>query len=160
MQVNAIIEVDEIDIKILTMLINDARTRLKDIAKECETTSVSVLNRIKRMKKHKLITGATLYPDVASLGLPIAATIGISFDGNLDEEILRLLEQQSFVVEPSSSVGEYDFCALVFARSIAELDKIACLIKEQFSAKTITINVWTGPPHNNFQSIDFQPKDR
>ncbi len=156
---NDTIQIDEIDIKILNMLIKDARTRLKDIAKECKTSSVSVLNRIKRMKKHKLITGATLYPDVSALGLPIAATIGISFDGNYDEGVLKLLEQQTFVVEPAPSVGEYDFCAFVFAKSIAEIDQIACLIKDHFSAKSITINVWSGPPHNNFLNVDLQPKE-
>jgi Lrp/AsnC family transcriptional regulator for asnA, asnC and gidA len=155
---SGIIEIDETDIKILNMLINDARTRLKDIAKECETSSVSVLNRIKRMRNLKLITGSTLYPNVGALGLPVVATIGVNFDGNFDQEIIKLIDEQSFVVEPSPSVGEYDLCALVFAKSIGELDKIAHAIRERFAARTVTINVWSGPPHLNFQNIDLKAK--
>ncbi len=153
-----IIKIDETDIKILNMLIHDARTRLKDIAKECKTSSVSVLNRIKRMKNLKLITGATLFPNVGALGFPIVATMGINFDGNLDQEIIRLIDEQMFVVEPSPSVGEYDLCALVFAKSLGDLDKIACTIRERYDAKKVTTNVWSGPPQMNYENIDLNPK--
>ncbi len=154
------VEIDETDVKILNMLINDARTRLKDIAKECGTSSVSVLNRIKRMRNLKLIIGATLYPQVGAIGMPIIATIGINIDGNYDQEIIRLIDEQSFLVEPSPSVGEYDLCALVFAKSIGDLDKIACTIRERFAARTVTINVWSGIPTMNFQNIDLRPKGK
>ncbi len=157
---SGIVEIDETDIKILNLLINDARTRLKDIAKECGTSSVSVLNRIKRMKNLKLIIGATLYPQVGAIGMPIIATIGINIDGNYDQEIIKLIDEQSFLVEPSPSIGEYDLCALVFAKSIGDLDKIAYTIRERFAARTVTINVWSGIPTMNFQNIDLQPKGK
>jgi DNA-binding Lrp family transcriptional regulator len=112
------------------------------------------------MKKLKLIIGATLFPNVAALELPIVATIGINFDGNLDQEIIKMIGEQSFVVEPSPSVGEYDLCALVFTRSISELDKIAYAIRERFAARTVAINVWSGPPYMNFQNIDLKPEER
>lgn len=145
------------DVKILGMLIKDARTRLKDIAKECGTSSVSVLNRIKRLKNLKVITGATLYPNINALGFPLVATIGINFDGDIDQEIINLIDQLSFLVEPSPSIGEYDICALVFARNLAELDKIAYTIRKHFAARKVTINVWTGPPQNCFENIDLRP---
>jgi Lrp/AsnC family transcriptional regulator for asnA, asnC and gidA len=151
------IELDETDIKILSMLINDARTRLKDIAKECKTSSVSILNRIKRLKKMGVITGSTIFPDASALGLPIIATIGINTDGNKDEEIIKAMKEQIHIVEPSSSVGEYDICGLVFAKSLSELDKKAYSIKERFAARKITINVWTGEPKMVYENIDLQP---
>ncbi len=152
-----ITKIDETDVKILTMLINDARTRLKDIAEECKTSSVSVLNRIKRLRNLKVITGSTIFPDVAAIGMPIVATIGINIDGNKDQEIIKAMEQQIHIVEPSSSVGEYDICGLVFAKNINELDKIAYSIKERFAARKITINVWSGTPKMVYQNIDLQP---
>lgn len=152
-----IIELDETDIKILNMLIRDARTRLKDIAKECKTSSVSVLNRIKRLKNHKVITGSTILPNVAAIGLPIVATIGINIDGNKDPEIIKTMEEHIHIVEPTSSVGEYDITGLVFAKNISELDKIAYSIKEKFNARKITINVWSGNPTMVYENIDLQP---
>ncbi|XHH08558.1 MAG: Lrp/AsnC family transcriptional regulator [Candidatus Bathyarchaeia archaeon] len=152
-----IIELDETDVKILTMLINDARTRLKDIAKECKTSSVSVLNRIKRLKKLGVITGSMILPNVTPIGLPIVATIGINVDGNKDNEIIRALEEQNHIVEPSSSTGEYDITGLVFAKSISELDRIAYSIKERFETRKITVNVWSGNPEMVYENVDLQP---
>jgi Lrp/AsnC family transcriptional regulator, regulator for asnA, asnC and gidA len=155
-----IVEIDETDVKILNMLIKDARTRLKDIAQECRTSSVSILNRIKRLKKLKVITGSMIFPNVAALGLPIVATIGINIDGNQEREIIKAIEGQTHLVEPSPSIGEYDLCALVFAKNIAELDRIAYSIKEKFAARKVTINVWSGAPKQCFENIDLQPLGR
>ncbi len=152
-----IIELDDTDVKILSMLIKDARTRLKDIAKECKTSSVSVLNRIKRLKNLKVITGSTIFPNVGAIGMPIVATIGINIDGNHDQEIIKAMEEQIHIVEPSSSVGEYDICGLVFAKNISELDKIAYSIKEKFAARKVTINVWSGAPEMIYENINLQP---
>jgi DNA-binding Lrp family transcriptional regulator len=152
-----ILELDETDIKILNILIIDARTRLKDIAKECESSAVSILNRIKRLKKIGLITGSTIFPNAQGIGLPIIATIGISIDGKNEHEIFKILEEQTFLVEPSQSVGEFDLCALVFVKSVSELDKIAFSLKEKFSAREVTINVWSGQPQLVFKNIDLQP---
>jgi DNA-binding Lrp family transcriptional regulator len=154
---NEIVEIDDMDVKILNMLIKDARSRLKDIAKECGTSSVSVLNRIKRLKNLKVITGSTIFPDVSRIGLPIVATIGINVDGNKEPEVLKALEEQAYLVEPAPSIGEYDLTALVFAKNISELDRIAYSIKEKYEARKVTINVWTGIPTQTYENVDLQP---
>lgn len=153
------IALDDTDVKILNILIQDARTRLKDIAEECGTSSVAVLNRIKRLKNLKVITGATLYPNISKLGLPIVATIGVNFDGNQDQEIIKLIDEQACLVEPSPSIGEYDLCALVFAKNLIELDKVGYSIRKHFAASKVTINVWSGLPKFSFDNIDLKPKE-
>lgn len=157
---NDTVDLDEMDLKILNMLIKDARTRLKDIAKECGTSSVSVLNRINRLKKLQVITGSTIYPNLKVLGLPIVAAIGVSFDGNQDQEIIKLISEQTHLVEPSPSIGEYDLTALVFATSISDLDKMAYSLRKHFSASKVTINVWCGPPQSTFENVDLRPGNR
>lgn len=154
-------KLDEIDLTILSMLVKDGRTRLKAIAKECGTSSVVVLNRIKRLEKLGVLTGtATLFIKLSSIGLHVSATIGIIFDGTPDEEVFELIGRQAFLVEPSIGVGEYDMCALVYAESIAKLDKIAQAIREHFNAREVIINVWSDPPRLNFQNIDFTPLEK
>ncbi len=154
------VDLDDMDLKILNMLIKDARTRLKDIAKECGTSSVSVLNRIKRLKKLKVITGATIYPNLRVLGLPIVAGLGINFDGSQDQEIIKLLSEQTQLVEPSRSIGEHDLSALVFAQNISELDKVAYSLRKHFNACKVTVNVWCGFPQNTFENVDLRPWTR
>ena len=147
------VKIDEIDAKILRLLIKDARTRLKDIAKECNISSVSVLNRIKRLKTLEVITGATLFPHVALINLPTIANIGINLDSNESNE-----GENINLVEPSASVGKYDLCALVFTENVSELDKAVYAIRKCVGVRKIDVNIYSGEPHFVFENINLQPK--
>ena len=153
----SIVEIDDKDAKILSMLIKDARARLKDIAKECCISPVSALNRIKRLKKLKVITGYTLFPNIEELGLPVVTTIGVIMDGNKKDEVIQVISKQTNLVEPSASIGKYDLCALVFAESIDELNKTAQIVKKNFNAREVALNIWSGPPFMVFENIDLHP---
>lgn len=153
----AAVAIDETDTKILNALIKDARARVKDIAKDCGISSVSVINRIKRLKTLGVITGATLFPNVATLGLPIVATIGVNLNGNQGAEIIKLIEQQTRLIEPATSVGKYDLTALVYAENITDLDKIAYALRKTFDVPKVDVNVWATMPRMLFENIDLKP---
>lgn len=148
------VEIDQIDDKILHILIEDARTSMKKIGKQCGISSVSVLNRINRLKKLGVITGATIFPSLSKLGFNIVATIGIETDTDSDE-ILEMLNHYTTLIEPASSVGEYDLCALVYAESLSSLNEKLEAIRRRFNIRKITVNVWSGIPHNNFENIQL-----
>ena len=154
------VKIDEIDEKILRSLIRDARTRLKDIAEECNVTSVSVLNRMKRLKKLGVITGATLYIRPDLLNLPIIAKIGINLDPNHANEskIVKCVDEQTNLVEPSASIGKYDLCALVFAENVSELDRVVYAVKRRFGMRKIIVNIFSNNPHFLFENINLQPE--
>ncbi len=152
-----IVEIDEIDNKILHTLIQDARARLKDIAEDCGISSVSVLNRIKRLKKLGVITGATLFPRLGAFEYQIVATIGIETDSN-EAEIIKFIDENTDLIEPSKSVGKYDLTAVVYAESIAKVAKVEYEIRKRFGVRKVTINVWSGRPHAMFENLDLQPK--
>jgi DNA-binding Lrp family transcriptional regulator len=154
---NQKVEIDKVDCKILRALIKDARTQLKTIAKECGISSVSALNRIRRLKTLGVINGATLFPDVAKLGLPIVATIGINLKEN-QADAIKLIEEHTNLTQISASIGKYDLIALVHAESIAELDKIAFSLKRLLGVINVEINVWTSLPLMVYENIDLQPK--
>jgi DNA-binding Lrp family transcriptional regulator len=151
-----IVDIDEVDSKILHILIQDARTSLKEIAKECGISSVSVLNRIKRLKKLGVITGATLFPSVNKLGFEIIATIGMEIDSNISE-ILAFFNTHTHLIEPSISIGEYDLCALVYAENIANLNEKTDAVRRRFGIRKVIVNVWSGIPHMDFENIDLNP---
>ncbi len=150
------IDIDEIDIKILSILIRDARARLKDIAKECGISSVSVLNRIKRLKSRGIVTGATLFPNMDALGFQIVATLGIETDSN-EEEIIKFIDKHTRLIEPSTSIGRYDLTALVHAENIAALDRVVLEIRRRFGVRKVTVNVWAGRPYFTYENIELQP---
>jgi len=152
------IKIDDIDAKILQALIKDARAELKDIAKDCGVSCVAISNRIKRLKKTGVITGAVMFPNLSKLGGAIMATIGINVESGKEEKIQRIIREQLYLIEPSVSLGCYDLFALVTARNINELQKTVQVIKKHSVVKRITINIWVPPPHTNFENIDLQPK--
>ncbi len=153
------VEIDEKDAKILRILIKDARARLKDIAKECGISSVSALNRIKRLKKLGIITGSMLFPNVAELGLPFVTTIGVTIDGNQKDEVIKMISQQTNLVEPSASIGKYDLTALVFAENIGDLNRTAQMVKKNFGAREVALNIWSGLPSMVFDNINLRPTE-
>jgi Lrp/AsnC family transcriptional regulator, regulator for asnA, asnC and gidA len=150
------VNIDETDTKILHVLIQDARTSLKDIAKECGISSVSVLNRIKRLKKLGVITGATLFPAINILGFQIIATIGMETDVNTDE-IVKFFKEHTYLIEPSTAIGEYDLCALVYAENFANLNEKTDAVKRRFGIRKVIVNVWSNIPHMTFENIDLKP---
>jgi DNA-binding Lrp family transcriptional regulator len=153
------VKIDNIDVKILQALIKDARSELKDIAKDCGVSCVAISNRIKRLKKTGVITGAVMFPNLSKLGGAIIATIGINVESGEEEEIQEIIQEQLYLIEPSVSIGCYDLFALVTARNINELQKTVQMIKKHDVVKRITVNIWVPPPHNNFENIDLQPEN-
>ncbi len=154
---SATVKIDEIDIKILSLLIKDARTRLKDIAKDCGISSVSALNRIKNLKTLGVITGTVIWPRLDLLGVPIAATVGIDVDSN-EDKVIKLISEQMILMEPSASLGKYDLLVPVIAENVTELDKIAYEARKCPGVRKVTINVWSGKPHLIFENVNLQPK--
>jgi Lrp/AsnC family transcriptional regulator for asnA, asnC and gidA len=148
------VEIDEVDDKILHILIQDARTSMKKISKQCGISSVSVLNRINRLKKLGVITGATIFPSLSKLGYNVVATIGVETDADSDE-ILEMLNRYTTLIESATSVGEYDLSALVYAESLSSLTEKLEAIRRLFNIRKITVNVWSGIPHSNFENIQL-----
>lgn len=151
-----IISIDGTDDKILHILIKDARTSLKEMAKECGISSVAVLNRIKRLKKLGVITGATLFAPIGIMGFQIVATIGMETDANT-EEIVKFLCEHTHLIEPSNSIGEYDLCAVVYAENISSLNECIEMAKRRFGIRKVIVNVWSGFPYLNFENIQLNP---
>jgi Lrp/AsnC family transcriptional regulator for asnA, asnC and gidA len=151
-----VVEIDEIDRKILFTLIQDSRTSLKNIAKTCGISSVSVLNRIKQLKDFGVITGATLFISIDKIGFHVVATIGMETDSNPDE-IAEFFREHTYLIEPSTMFGEFDFCAVVYAEDITNLNQKINAVRKRFGIEKIVVNIWSGMPHMNFENIDLNP---
>ena len=156
---NCEVELDEIDVKILEMLIRDARTKLKVIAEDCGLSSNAIVKRIKHLKSIGVIVGTTLFPDVSKLGYTHVATIGINLDYAQENEIVKLIQEraQKNLVELSLSIGKYDICAFLFTKSMHELDNITQAIRKHPGVKRIAINIYVSEPHFSLENLDLQP---
>jgi DNA-binding Lrp family transcriptional regulator len=114
------------------------------------------MNRIKRLKKTGVITGATLFPVLLPLGFTIVATIGMETDSEVDE-ILKYLKDYMYLIEPSTGMGEYDFTAVVYAENMTTLNERVETIRRRFGVRRVIVNVWSGIPYPSYGNIDFTP---
>jgi Lrp/AsnC family transcriptional regulator for asnA, asnC and gidA len=155
------VDIDEIDNQIIHLLIKDARLSLKVIGKQCGISSVSVLNRIKRLKQLGVITGATLFASLDNFRLDIVASIGMETENDADvNEILRFFREHTCLIEPSVSIGEYDLYALIYAENFESLNDRVEMVRRLKGIRKVVVSVWSGLPLLNFEKVDLMPKKR
>lgn len=150
----SIFNIDKTDIKILQALIRDARSKRKDIANECGLSSTAIKNRINRMKKSGLIVKSVLKFNMACFEYHIPFLLGVNLDPDQEYDIIKFIKRQVKVAGINKTIGKYDLCLVVFAKSINELDELKHLIRKQNGVKNVELSIWSRN-HFNFDKIDF-----
>ncbi|HDQ06307.1 MAG TPA: Lrp/AsnC family transcriptional regulator [Candidatus Bathyarchaeota archaeon] len=150
----SIFNIDKTDVKILQALIRDARSKRKDIANECGLSSTAIKNRIDRMKKSGLIIKPVLTFNMAFFEYEIPLFIGVNLDPDREHDIIKFIKRQVIVAGINKTIGKYDLCLIVFAKSINELDELKYLIRKQKGVKNVELNIFS-KKHFNFDNIDF-----
>jgi Lrp/AsnC family transcriptional regulator for asnA, asnC and gidA len=150
----SVFNIDKTDVKILQALIKDARSKRKDIANECGLSSTAIKNRIDRMKKSGLIVKPVLGFNMAFFKYEIPLFIGVNLDPHREYDIIKFIKRQVKVGGINKTIGKYDLCLIVFAKSINELDELKHLIRKQKGVKNIELNIYS-KKHFNFDNIDL-----
>ena len=152
------IRIDKIDIKILRKLARDARTKLKDIAKDCNISSAAVNKRIKRLKAIGIITGSVQFADLRHFGFLYPAIIAIRVDFDQETRVLSLLKGRVNTVIINRGVGEDNLIVIVVAQNLQEIDRLKQIIKKQAGVRRIDVsNVSRIQPYITFDNIELQP---
>lgn len=149
-----ICEIDKRDAKILQALLNDARSKLRDIANECDLSAVTTKNRIEKMKKVGLIVEPVLLFNMAFFEYIIPFTIGVDLEPNRENDFINFSKHQVHVAGIDKTVGKYDLCIFAFAKNIEHLDRVKHLFRKQKGVKEIEFFLWSNY-HFFFNNIDF-----
>lgn len=119
------IQLDELDLQILSILIKDCRTPYLEIARICHVSGGTIHVRMKKMEDMKLIKGSRIVLDLSMLGYDVCCFVGIYVDktssfNSVYEEMRKIKE----VVELHITTGDYSMFAKVTARNMSELQTI------------------------------------
>ncbi len=115
---------DEIDRRIVEILVEDARVSLKELAQRVGLSSPSASERLKRLEERGVIRAFTIEVDPAALGYTLQAIVRIRpLPGKL-HVVQDLIQQISQFSECDKVTGDDCFIARLHIRSIDELDKI------------------------------------
>jgi len=151
------VEIDEVDIKILRMLIKDARTQLNDIAKDCDLSVNAIHKRVKHLKAAGVITGTIVFINPEPFGLEQIATVGINLEPNQEVEVANLIRKFAYLIHIDRSLGKYDICAFVVATNMNQIELLKATIRNHIGIKRIVVNFWS-KTFFNFGNIALKPK--
>lgn len=114
--------IDDIDKKIINILLFDADTTNREIALRCRIALGTVNNRIKRLKKSGVIKKKTIIVDYEKLGYAIEVLVDIKIQKGGFYDLARKLAADPNVFRVIDMTGEYDAELLARFHTRGQLD--------------------------------------
>lgn len=122
---NKILEIDNTDLKILSLLMEDAGLPYTEIGKRVFVSGGTVHVRMKKMEQMGIVKGSQLLIDPAKLGWDISAFLGVYLDkSSLYEEVAADLEKIPEVVNIHYTTGIYSIFAKIVCRDTGHLREV------------------------------------
>ncbi|MCH5326591.1 MAG: Lrp/AsnC ligand binding domain-containing protein [Duncaniella sp.] len=110
-------KIDNLDRKILEIVMRNARIPSKDVAQECGVSRAAIHQRIQRMVDLNVITGSGYNVDPKILGYRTCTFIGVNLErGAMYREVVPELEKIPEIVECHFTTGPYTMLIKLFAR--------------------------------------------
>lgn len=101
-------QIDQIDQKILSFLVKNARMPFLEIARECNVSGAAIHQRVKRLEANGVITGSRLLVKPQALGLNVCAFVSVSLsEANKYPEVIEAFKNISEIVECHFVTGKY-----------------------------------------------------
>ena len=117
-------KIDELDLKILSELSNDASISVPKLSEKININSSVVYSRIKRLLKQKLIQRYTIDVNDKELGYSVKSVTGINMDSKRRDAIIDNLFEIDGVREISEVTGRFDILVTMHAKNLAEMHRL------------------------------------
>lgn len=118
-------QLDELDEKILKMIINNARIPFLEVARACNVSGAAIHQRIQKLTNLGVLKGSEYIVDHHKVGYETAAYMGLFLkdpeDFNL---VVKKLKEIPEIVECHYTTGQYDLFIKLFAKNNQHLLKI------------------------------------
>ena len=107
--------IDQIDQKILSFLVKNARMPFLEIARECGVSGAAIHQRVKRLEANGVITGSRLLVKPQALGLNVCAYVSVCLtESNKYPEVIESFKKISEIVECHFVTGKYALLLKVY----------------------------------------------
>ena len=125
------LKLDDIDHKILDMLIENTRTPFTDIAKELVISAGTVHVRVKKMEQMGLIKGSSLILDYDKLGYTFIAYVGLYVNNSSQIKfIIERIKQIPNVTVAHITTGKFNVFCKIRAKSTTHAKNIIFKLDE------------------------------
>ncbi|MFE5429189.1 Lrp/AsnC family transcriptional regulator [Peribacillus simplex] len=125
-----IIMIDNVDLKIMALLKENARMQWKDIGQEVHMTGQAVGNRIRRLEDMGVIEQYTIMTNKAKLGQPVTAFITVFVESPNHMAFQKFFKMEEAISEVHRISGDGCFLLIAHFASNEELDTLLVSILE------------------------------
>lgn len=116
---------DVIDLTILQILQENARSSFKEIAERLGVSRVTIYERVRKLMDNDIIEGFHVRVNAHRIGYPVTAIVGlITTQGSEAYRTIEELQQLSEVEQIHVVTGRYDYLVTVRARDNEDLQLI------------------------------------
>ena len=139
------VQVDKIDEKLLNLLMDNSRTKLRELAALVRTSPATVLNRIRKLEKASIIRKYSAIVDFTKLGFDTSTVINIKISSGRFAEFKETVSSSPYVSAVYNTTGQYDAVVLAKFKSTAALDsflkKLQSLDFIQTTTTAVVLNI-------------------
>ena len=144
--------IDDVDRRILAVLLADARTSMRSIAEEVGVALGTVSNRVKRMEEMGVIHGYGVHIDAEKVGWTMTVLCGLRIEKGQLMEVQRRIAEDSRVFGIYDVTGEFDSMVLARVRDRAHLDDLSkTVLSSEGIIRTVTHVVLNSVKQNGVQ---------
>ena len=130
---------DNLDLKILNLLLEDGRASLRSLAEELDVSVTTVSNHLKDMEDEGVIEGFKPVIDYGQLGYTVTCVLMIKAKGDDLPELVEELEGEESFINVYEVTGDFDIIATgKFKDTEAMNDKIKDLLNNPMVRETNT----------------------
>lgn len=129
-------KLDFIDHQIISLLQENARMSLKQIAARVYLSSPAASARMDKLEREGYITGFHASINREMMGYPIKAFVTLAVDAKLKEEFLNYMTQCRNVIECNCITGDYAMLLEVVYPSTEELEQFVGKLQRYGKTKT------------------------
>ena len=110
-------ELDDLDRKILSLIVSDARKPFLEVARECNVSGAAIHQRIQKLTSAGIIKGSEFILDSQKIGYGTCAYMGIFLKNPEQFPIVtNALKNIPEVVECHYTTGKYDLFIKIYAK--------------------------------------------
>jgi len=135
------IELDEVDVQLLTVLQADADRTNVELARLVELSPAATLHRVRRLKESGVIRIISARLDPAAAGFPLQMYVTATL-GRHDPRSTRIFEEQiralPQIIAADNVAGEMDYMLTVVARDVAELQQVLAALATRGGQRLVT----------------------
>ncbi|MEM2130573.1 MAG: Lrp/AsnC family transcriptional regulator [Candidatus Bathyarchaeia archaeon] len=134
---------DDVDLKILSILCKDARVPFKEIATKLGITTETVRRRFKKLQKKGVILGTTVILSSKACGFKELVGFFIKIKSDVEiEEVKCKLQNLPKISEIWQEWGIYDFYVEAFLKDLSEIHDLLSNIRMIEEIMTVSVVVY------------------